>query len=117
MAFHLKRDQAGFRAGNRVGTQELVAENFEAIDADRLKPQIEISSFTRRLDSRFDQPQIFIEDAILERNRQSKDAVEPALDSRKVVGQPAIGILEPKAGSLDEIAEARRLQLDRQSVV
>ena len=111
MAFHLKRDQAGFRAGNRVGTQELVAENFEAIDADRLKPQIEISSFTRRLDSRFDQPQIFIEDRILERNRQSKDAVEPALDSRKVVGQPAIGILEPKAGSLDEIAEARRLQL------
>ena len=96
MAFHPKRGQAGFCAGNRIGSQKLVAENFEAIDANRLKAQIESSSFARCLDSRFDQPQIFIEDRILERNRQSKDAVEPALDSRKVVGRPVRSTKSPK---------------------
>jgi hypothetical protein len=48
--------------------------------------------------------QEFIEDGVLERDRQRQDAVKPALDRREIVGEASF-LLELEAGALAEIGK------------
>jgi hypothetical protein len=59
----------------------------------------------------------FIEDRVLERDRQRQNAVEPALDRREVVGEAAF-LLKLEAGALAEIgkADAGELALMQQMI-
>ena len=61
------------------------------LDRDRLDPEIERARNPCGIDPRFDQAKEFIENAVLQRDRQREDAVEPALDGRQLVGHSPIG--------------------------
>ncbi len=89
---HFERNEAGFCAGDRIGTQKFIPKDFETVDANCFQTKIEGSGFASGLNPRFDQPQIFIKDGVLKRNRQREDTVQPTLDVRQVISQPAIGI-------------------------
>ena len=75
------------------------------IDPHGFQSLVERSGLARSFDPRFDKSEILLEDRVLERDRQRKNAVEPALDRGEIVGQSTIWTFEPEARSLDEVAE------------
>lgn len=75
MPRHFERDEAGFCSGHGVCAQELIGEDRETINPDGFQSLVERPGFTRGFDPRFDEAEIFIEDGVLERDRQRKDAV------------------------------------------
>src|SRR3546814_617085 len=79
----------GFSARVGIAANDGAIEDGDAIGIEALNAEIERSGLARRLDTRFDEAEIFVEDGVLERDAQREDAVEPALDRRKVFGKPA----------------------------
>ena len=111
MPRHFERDETGLGTDHRVCAQEFIGEHREAIDPHGFQSLIKRSGFTRSFDPRFDETKVFVEYGVLERDRQRENAVEPALDRGEIIGQSAIGAFKSEAGPLDEIAEARGLEL------
>ena len=94
LAFHFERNQAGFGARNRICAENFIRQHRKAVGADRLQTQIERASLACGLDARFHKSEIFLEDGVLQCDRERKYAIEPALDRGKVIAQAAIGVLE-----------------------
>ena len=111
MPRHFERDEAGLGSGHGIGAQEFICQDRETIDADGLKTLVERSGFARGFDPRLYQSEIFVEDCVLQRDRQRKNAIEPALDRGEIVGQPAIGVFKPEAGTFDEVTEVGGFEL------
>ncbi len=84
----LKQMRGGTRCG--IGTQNLIRDYVIIIDGDCFDAKIKRPCGTRRIDTRFNQAQIFIEYAILQMDRKGEDAIEPALDRRQIIEQSAI---------------------------
>src|SRR3546814_20974288 len=98
-------------------SSDVCSSDLDAIGIEALNAEIERSGLARRLDTRFDAAEIFVEDGVLERDAQREDAVEPALDRRKVFGKPAGLALQIESGQPLALVPADRLQLHLKSVV
>ena len=66
---------------------------------------IEAAGFARGRDAGFDQRQEFVEDIVLQRDRQGEDAIQPALDGRHLVLEDAILVAELQAGAMLEVVK------------
>ncbi len=95
MPRYFERDKTGLGTGHGVRAQEFVGEDREVIDPHGFQSLVERSRLPRSFNPRFDEAEIFIEYGVLERDRQRENAVEPALDRREIVGQPAIRTFKP----------------------
>src|SRR3546814_11137108 len=91
-------------------SSDVCSSDLDAIGIEALNAEIERSGLARRLDTRFDEAEIFVEDGVLERDAQREDAVEPALDRRQVFGKPAGLALQIESGQQLEIVHADRLK-------
>src|SRR3546814_7754433 len=91
-------------------SSDVCSSDLDAIGIEALNAEIERSGLARRLDTRFDEAEIFVEDGVLERDAQREDAVEPALDRRKVFGKPAGLALQIESGQPLELVHADRLE-------
>src|SRR3546814_4074618 len=72
--------------------------------ADGFDAGIEGASLLCGIDAGFDKTEIFVKDCILDRDRQSKNAVKPPLDGREFFDQLAF-IFKAQAGAVTEITE------------
>src|SRR3546814_17282784 len=93
-----------------IAANDGAIEDGDVIGIEALNAEIERSGLARRLDTRFDEAEIFVEDGVLERDAQRADAVEPALDRRKVFGKHAGLALQSESGTQLDIVPADRLQ-------
>jgi len=110
-------EQPGFGAAHRVGAQDGVGKLDHPLGADGLDPDVKRPGLARRIDAGLDQPHIFLEDRILRRDPQGKDAVQPALDRWQLVEQCAMLIDEFQTGDDLELFEPRTRQLPRMEKV
>ena len=90
------------RPGTRIGADDPVVENFEAVDRHRLDAKVEGPGLARGRDPGFDQAEELVEDRVLQRDAKRQQPVEPALDRRQVLAKPAVLALELQAGQLLE---------------
>src|SRR3546814_14903919 len=63
------------------------------------------------IDARFDQPHELVEDRILQGDWKRQDAIEPALDRRKIIDHRPVGCFDPEASQLLKAPEADRFKL------
>src|SRR3546814_8163300 len=63
------------------------------------------------IDARFDQPHELVEDRILQGDWKRQDAIEPALDRRKIIDHRPVGCFDPEARQLLKAPEADRFKL------
>ena len=108
---HFQFEQMRGRRRNGIGAQQSVRQHLKALDRDGLKAKIQRPGLPRSIDPRFDEAEEFVEDGILQRDRQREDAVEPALDRRKIIDHPAFGTFDAQAGQILELHEADRFKL------
>lgn len=111
MPRHFERDETGLGSGHGIGAQEFICQDIETINPDGFQSLVERSGLARGFDPRFDETKVFIKYGVLERDRQRENAVEPTLNRREIVGQPAIGVFEPETRTLDKIPETRGFEL------
>ena len=107
----LDLEQMRGRTRRRVGAQSRVFQDLEGLDRDRLDPQIERARLARGIDPRFDQPHVFVEDRVLQPDRQREDAVEPALDAWQVLDHRTVFGRDLQARQLLELRKAHCLEL------
>ncbi|KAK0359221.1 hypothetical protein LTR94_032177, partial [Friedmanniomyces endolithicus] len=84
---------------------------------DRFDADIEAPRFARGRHARFNQGKELVEDAVLERDRQREDAIEPALDRWHLVLEDTVLVGQFKAGAMLEIVECGAGELARSQQV
>jgi hypothetical protein len=105
------------RSAIGILAQDPLLDDGQLVGHQRLDAGVESARLAGCIDPCLDQPKEFIEDRVLERDRQRQNAVEPALDRREVVGEAAF-LLKLEAGALAEIgkADAGELALMQQMI-
>src|SRR3546814_20401259 len=63
------------------------------------------------IDARFDQPHELVEDRILQGDWKRQDAIEPALDRRKIIDHRPVGCFAPEDRQLLHAPEADSFKL------
>jgi hypothetical protein len=82
------------------------------LDRNGLDPEIECACLPGCIDPRFDQAQEFVKDAVLQRDRQREDAVEPALDRWEIVDDP----IRPGPSMLRPVSSSKRASVTASSL-
>ena len=89
---------------HRVGAEQRVVADRRPVDHDRLHADIERAGIPRSGDACLHEREEFIEDAVLQVDRQREEAVQPALDRRQLLLQHTILVAELEAGAILELA-------------
>src|SRR3546814_2047224 len=75
----------GGRARGRICAQQRVRQDREVLDRDGLEAEVECAGLMGGIDARFDQPHELVEDRIMQGDWKRQDAIETALDRRKII--------------------------------
>lgn len=74
-------------AARRIGPEQRVVDDADLLDRQGLYAKVERAGLTRGVHPCLHQPEILVEDRVLQRNRKGQQTVEPALDRRQVLAQ------------------------------
>ena len=101
---NLEPEEVRGRPRDGVGADDAVLGDLEPVDEQRLDADVECTRVAGGRDPGFNQGQIFVEDRVLERDRQGQQPVQPPLDGRQVIAQAAIFAFQPQTRAILEIA-------------
>src|SRR3546814_10621476 len=83
-----------------ICAQQLVIQDREVLDRDGLEAEVECAGLMGGIDARFDQPHELVEDRILQGDWKRQEAIEPALDRRRILDHRPVGCFDPEARQL-----------------